>query len=846
MIKRRSAYFAACLCVALCLSVGFSGGVFFAVADEIATVKAELVKPNTDAQYYYLPSPVSVAASETNVYITTLENTAVVFTSSGAYTDTLSFPTVADKTAVCGTSIFALRDKAVYDMNGNVVFDGDISIYDCSASSGALYALGESALLYARVGDGGETNSENIKTLDYVLPENKVAKAIAATSEGAFIAVSDSRGNFSSDIYFMSAEGKLALVFERAPYIERMTSPAKGVLITLQSGELSRYELKNGRLIRTASHDARGIRDIASSTETLYALVGDGAILSYKTDFEKEKEIVASASSADGFFRAQSNVSTRKSALIVSDFGNDRVVRLSDNGFDTIDHDFIQPTAAVSDNLGNVYVAHNMDNISVFDANFEHKSTLVLEGAIIDDLKFDPLNNLYALDSNGAVFVLKSGDDEFEPFAGGETGYTCIAVSPNDSALYGMNEAAKEIRLLESGGSTTLFSFETDAKSFTLDIEGDFYLLSADGKIAKYFSENGYSESGVFSPEYESGYEIGAGANRIVLSSVENSFLSYGDILVSDTVRHCIRKIDARSFGVKVIDSSFTPPVFDSAPTEISDERIVRTALADMEVYEKPMEMSPVHTIAAGRKVLVISYDTEAGAFARIFADDTVLGRAVVGYVYKAQLSDPLEYSSPVAHSVSVYNDNTPLYKLPSRNAPVLEGYSKVSKGSKLELMDFVEGYADDYENKRLWYRVKLGAYDGYVAATDVSVNNFEPIFIRPQTNAIILSVDGSTGAPLYNLEDGKYELAVMQPLLTGTRVEVIGTFDASEPYTLVKYYDETRGTLTGYVQTIYLKYDGVGILPLIAVILLLLTVCGIIIAVVWRNVANKKKLTKA
>ncbi len=846
MIKRRSSYFAAVLCAVLCLSMCLSGGVFYAFADETQAVKAELIKTRTDAEYYYLPSPSSIAASETNIYVTTLENTAVVFTSAGVYTDTLTFPSAADKVAVCGTSVFTLRSGTVFDAGAGDVFGSDRALIDCSAFGGTMYALNETAVLFVPVGDGGEINADNIKSAEYTLPENKVAKSIAATEGGVFVAVSDSRGNFLSDVYFMSSDGAFTCVFERAPFIERMTSPESGVLVTLQSGELCRYELKNGRLIRTASHDVRGIRDIAAGSDKIYTLGGDGSVSVYSTGFEGGNEIVASASSSDGFFRAQSNISTRKSALMVSDFGNDRVVKISDKGFETVDYDFIQPMSAVTDNLGNVYVAHNMDNIAVFDHDLAIKRTVVLQGAIIDDLKFDPLNNLYASTLSGTVYALSDGGEKFEPVAGGESGYTGIAVAPNGSTLYGMNHAAKEIRTLKSDGSKKLFSYGVNAVAFTVDIESNFYLLCDDGKIVKYFADGGYSESDVFSPDYESGFEVGAGANRIALSGIENSFLSYGDIIVSDTIRHCIKKISAESFGVKVIDSSFVPPEFGNQPSEISDERIVRTALVDMEVYEKPMEMTPIHTIAAGRKVLVISYDTEVGAFARVFADDTISSRGVVGYVYKAQMSAPFEYSSPVAASVTVYNDNTPLYKLPSRNAPILEGYSSVSKGSKLELVEFVSDYCDDYENARYWYRVKIGAKEGYIAATDVSVNNFDPVFIRPQTNAVILSVDGSTGAPLYNLEDGKYALAVVQPLLTGTRVEVVGTFDASEPYTLIKYYDETRGTLTGYVQTMYLKYDGVGILPLIAVILLLLTVCGIIIAVVWRNVANKKKLTKA
>ena len=114
--------------------------------------------------------------------------------------------------------------------------------------------------------------------------------------------------------------------------------------------------------------------------------------------------------------------------------------------------------------------------------------------------------------------------------------------------------------------------------------------------------------------------------------------------------------------------------------------------------------------------------------------------------------------------------------------------------------------------------------------------------------NATIISVGGSFAAPLYFKTDGgKQEIIADKDLPTGTRVEVVEEFfDASEQYTLIKYLDPENGTLTAYVETKYLKYDGVGIMPVVIAAVALVVISGIIVFFVWHRVAKNRKLTKA
>ena len=80
--------------------------------------------------------------------------------------------------------------------------------------------------------------------------------------------------------------------------------------------------------------------------------------------------------------------------------------------------------------------------------------------------------------------------------------------------------------------------------------------------------------------------------------------------------------------------------------------------------------------------------------------------------------------------------------------------------------------------------------------------------------------------------------------LATGTRIEVVGAFDTSKQYTQVKYLDAELGTLTCYVPTEYVKYNGVNVVPIVAVVVIAITLvlAGIIIGrVVY---LNRKRLT--
>lgn len=850
MIKSQKNALTAIIALTICLAFSlsfFSGGNAFA----LSPIRALLLKPTTETQYFYMDEPYSLHADESNLYVTSFNRSVYTFTLNGAYVETKTLSANASKAVTCGTALFTLQNDVLTDNVSTALLADTV---DIAASDSQLYAITPDRLVIFPVTEG---KADTVSATTVSLPFIPVC--VAVSDGGVYLSAASGKNSYRSDIYrYALSDGTLSLVYERAPSVDSMTARlSTDVLITLQGGTLQRYELKNGLLKAAVSVTEQDLRCISSNSKNIFALTGDGKILSFTFDLTDKRETVASSSSQKGFFNAPSFAATRKSSLFVADTGNNRIVRITGNDYSEIAFDFIMPTAVAVDNLGNIYVSHNMDTIEIFDTQMQHSNSFVISGAVITDLIFDSKNNLYAV--SGGKTVYRVGAQQTTAQTVYEGGVTALTVAPDSVTPYILDNASKEIFALKENGAQKVMDFNCDAADFAVDIKQNFYLLALSGSIYKYSSADGYKEDISAPTDYESGFEVGSKSTKIILSTVKNESLNYGDIIVCDTLRHCIKKIDGAAFGVSVVDESFIPPAVDGddTPNDIitdpddPDYRIVRTALSDADVYEKPIEMSPFYKIAQGRKVIVASYELEeSDAFAFVLIDDlsSSPSRLVAGYVYKVLLSDPLPYEPPAASDATTYNDRTPVYKWPSRNAETLKGYNNVAKGTKFTLLNFVKDYEDEYPNAIKWYRINVdGLGEGYVAASDMSVRNYQPIYTRPQTNAVIISVNGSVGAPLYEEIDGEFVISTGdQPLFTDTRVEVVGAFDVSKKYTQVKYFDENLGTLTGYVETIYLKYDGVSVLLIVVIILIILTCIGLTLTLVWRFAAKRRQITKA
>ena len=68
-----------------------------------------------------------------------------------------------------------------------------------------------------------------------------------------------------------------------------------------------------------------------------------------------------------------------------------------------------------------------------------------------------------------------------------------------------------------------------------------------------------------------------------------------------------------------------------------------------------------------------------------------------------------------------------------------------------------------------------------------------------------------------------------------------MGAFDTSEKYTEIKYFDERLGTCTCYVETVYIDYNNISVVQIIAIVLAAVTFILLVILVVRLYMRNRK-----
>lgn len=213
--------------------------------------------------------------------------------------------------------------------------------------------------------------------------------------------------------------------------------------------------------------------------------------------------------------------------------------------------------------------------------------------------------------------------------------------------------------------------------------------------------------------------------------------------------------------------------------------------------------------------------------------EDTALKRLLRCYVFRSNLSEPLPYVAPPAVEGKIYAENTYLYSLPSTDSESSD--STIPVGTKVTLLPFAQ-YSDSVK----WYRAEYGDSIGYIVSSAVSIRSFIPEFERPQYNAVVKAYGDSYAAPLFKLEDGNFVKLDGEFLTVGTKLEVVGAFDTSEKYTRVKYFDDELGTLTCYIETVYLRYNSVSVVQIVALAIVAVTLVLLFIVLIRVRKRNR------
>ncbi len=806
-----------------------------ASADAEAPDSIELapLSVESDVTYRYFSAPTSVYADAAGIYVADGESTVTV-----APDMSFSSRDIPSEKIYRYNDYFISLDGGVitsYYGDSQTVFTGAVDYTDFDVYSGKLYAIGGDKLTVIPLGETSLNDGEaTTVTLSYDGSESARATAVAVAENSVYATVYSNAFFSKQTIVSVNDDGSLSPVLTVTdPVLALTVMDNSGVVYALTRDRITGYMPVGGGLVeRFSVRDAR-MTSVYAYDGFLYGIDTLNALYKISQNLEDFEVIAASADDSDGFFNMPYGAAAKNSTLYVADSQNGRIARFGD-GLSYIESDLLNPVSVACDSSGGIYIAHSYNRITV-TGNADHKD-LTVDG-VIRQIAINADKQLFILAENGLYMSENSGT----PVKISDTAYKAITLSVGHEDLYALLDGGVVKLTVTDGIATETDYCSADGSHFSLavDLAGNVYLLSRTAVTRVGIGGNVVTKA---LTQDGSPYTLGFSCGQITLASIGNGYVKYGDAVIVDTYKHRVFTADGSADGlnVKLIDEDYDVPDIKNDTTASSRTGgLIRVALYDAPVFSLPMETPAVYTIAEGRKVIVPMYDLEdTREYSLILIDNLTTGELIQGYVYKDALSDPLPYVTPPSDIGTVYTNATPVYKWPSPNSVSVRNYSAVDRNTEFKILDFVESYRDDYNN--LWYRILVdNNCEGYILAVNLSMMKYEPVFIRPSYDAEIISYNGSKYAMCYELSDGKY-VPIDITLDTGTEVEIVGTFDTSEHYTQIKYLDPSLGTLTCYVETVYLEYNGVNVVLLVAIVVIVITV--ILAAIIIARVVYLKK----
>lgn len=808
-----------------------------AKADEQSIDLTPIENSSSPVDYMYLDAPKSVFKDASGFVVAERNTVDYITEEPEGYKVTVSRPLVADKACRYAECLITSKDGAFdfYYGDDRTSFEPSSPAVDFVVSDGTLYILGESSVTtLAFDTESSVFDTATANTTEFVSDEypNIEATAVTVVNGEIIVAVNSSVFADKQDICTLDREsGVITPAIMQSDKILSLTSlDAQSVVYALTRDKITGYYSADGSLQTRFETAGAGMSKLCAFDGFVYGLSSLNAIVGYSYALDKCDTLTAAASNELGFFDMPSAVAVKNAELFVADTINNRIVKYSKGAPVALDADVGNPVSIACDSGGTLYIAHDINKISVISAN--GKATELSTRGAVKQVAVDADKTIYALTDRG-LFRIKNGETEFEELS--DTKFKAITLSVGKHELYAL-DGDKVIKFTFSGDNketverTDIAATDAGAFSIAVDLDGNIYALTRT-EIVK---TSGNAQTRFTLKVDGEDYSLGFTRGQIAVCTIDNDYVDYGDIVIADAYKHRIFSTDGDALGVMCVGEGYEVPDLASSTDPDLHGELIRTALRDTTVFSKPAETPPVYTIAAGRTVIVPEYqlsDFPEYSFViieKLDANGRPVGELVQGYVYRETLSDPIPYADPTDKTATVYKPSTTIYKWPTPNAKALNTYGSPKRNDKLTLMRFVSQYYDDYGN--LWYRVLVGdsenSYEGFVIAENISLKGYEPVFIRPQYNAEIIEYNGSTFAQAYSYdEDTKSYVEIVDVTFeVGKKVEVVGAFDTSEQYTKIKYLDPELGTITCYVRTVYLKYKGVDIVPIIAWIVIGIT----------------------
>lgn len=780
----------ATICISLCA---------FAAATAFSAAKAE-----TTARYFLLENISAIAA--TDEYIAVADDRALyLFSKSG---EQIKKSDLSGKTVTslafdgAGGTIYAAMDGKVYKSDASVWnFSGNLSNAPENAKfvaeyNGNLYVANESKISECSTSDGEENTSY---TVDGITGLTAGADGIYySTVSGGFATVYDLSGEVAAD--GLRSGGTISACGDKLYAI-------------LAGGELAEVTADGAALLP----DSAGATAIAATAGGVYYSTDIGEVR--LTGGGGDSLVIASANDEDGFYARPSDVAARLGMLAVADTYNDRVtIMLEGGGKRTIA--LTHPRAVAIFNSGRIAAAHSQTKVSVFTESGERISERDYP-ATVTDFAVDADDNLYAV-AGGKLYK----GDETNPITEPEKVIT--AVSAFGGKVYAA--AGNKIYSVTKSGSKEEFSLDGEKTILSIanDEAGNFFIAASNGRETEIFKYSAGVKGSSLAADDEN-LKRAKQVSLCVARATAGEF-NYGDLVICDGSSSRVFSVAGAQAGTDMREDE------PAAPDTFDNEYIIRPAKEQCRIYAAPNEREIKALIPAGEPVIVAKYDiADCPAYSYVLFEDSTGQTPYFGYVFSSALGDYLPYVDPPAEKGVVFSTSATMYALPSVHA---ETIATLNRDDIVDLLSFA-----DYERAgRRWYHVRTeDDKEGYVSTSELSVRGYDPGGTRPQYNAEIKAYNDSPYAQVYTLQGGEYTAEEGSVLQAGTRVEVVGRFDSSQKFTRIRYYDEKLGTRECFVETVYIDYNGISVVKIVAIIVGSLTLILLILLLLRLYMRRRK-----
>ncbi|HKL93810.1 MAG TPA: hypothetical protein VJZ69_00830 [Clostridia bacterium] len=543
----------------------------------------------------------------------------------------------------------------------------------------------------------------------------------------------------------------------------------------------------------TASGNSLFLLDEPTSSLYCYKFVLEGENLSLV--FEKA---ITKSSNDNSHLSSASDIAVDGNKKYVADYGNNRLVTLTQNGGTTeITSLTLTSPQSLALSSNGVYVATQNKIVFVYNGIIVNEYSLAVSSPILSIAKTD---KIYALAGN-KIYVLS--DYTFKEFKTVENAKK-IAASSNGNIIYALTSTG--IKAFTENGddiSTEITFTENYIADFDIDYVGNLYTVSTSGRIFEY--TRGLA-SYTLSQNISLTHELVSKGTPTALSigSDGKLYFSSGESFVASV-----------SLFTPATASSFTPTVTPQITvlTEIFTAKLNKNSffLLDPKNYEY---------------VESINFDNVVVCFRNLSADSNfvyVIHGSKIGYISFLDLLEVAEMV-PATVKVKTLHPTSKIYQYPLNREGTQT--TSVPKGTELEII----GDVAQFSNPLKWYKVKYNIDQiGYIFVTDVTDSNDavltsgSPVYGKAKASRIGELVS------IYALPDSLS--SVLEMVTDGTELQVLDD-STYEGFTKVK-----SGSIVGYVKSSEIKIGGLTHAQIIALILVCVTA---VVAVIIFFITNK------